>query len=323
MNNELTYYVAPLEGVTGYLFRNAHAALFPGADAYFAPFVTPKAKKGFTGKEKNDIHPENNRNVNLVPQILTNDAEGFITSAHFLAELGYQTVNLNLGCPSGTVFSKGKGSGFLAYQPELDRFLEHICKDSPLPVSVKTRVGVDHEEEWEELLPIFNRYPLESLIIHPRLRSDFYKNHPHMNLFRDAVELSKNPVVYNGDLFTAADVEAFAQAFPTIKTVMLGRGVVANPALIRQCQGGAPLNRDELRRFHDQVVEQYRSVLSGERPLLFKMKELWFYMIGMFENAEKPYKALRKAQRWSNYQSAVSALFSQCPLSPEGHYRAD
>jgi tRNA-dihydrouridine synthase len=321
MNLNLTYYVAPLEGVTTYIYRNAHREFFPDVETYFSPFVIPKDKNPLAGREERDILPANNTTLHLVPQILTNNADGFLRATAGLAELGYSSVNLNLGCPSGTVFSKGRGSGFLAHQPELEAFLEEVFARSVLPVSVKTRIGVDHEEEWEELMPIFNRYPMKELIIHPRLRSDFYKNTPHMDVFRDAVAESKNPIVYNGDLFTVADEEKFAAQFPQIKTVMLGRGLVANPSLIGQCQGKPMMSKETLWKFHQRLIEDYGQILSGDRPLLFKMKELWSYMLCMFQGAEKCAKILRKSQRLSDYQSAVENLFAQCPLSQDGCYR--
>lgn len=306
----MKYLFAPLEGITGHLFRSAHARQFPGVDAYYAPFVTPRSKKSLTTRESSDFHPDNNKGLTLIPQILTNSTEGFLETAQAMADLGYEMVNLNLGCPSGTVFSKGRGSGFLAFQPELDRFLEEVCAKSPLKLSVKTRVGIDYEEEWEELLPLFNRHPIEELIVHPRLRSDFYKGKPRMNLFRDAVRQSVHPVVYNGDLFTVGDIAAFSAEFPEIQTLMLGRGLITNPALVRECRGGAALTKEELKRFHDTIYQQYRDTMPGGRAHLFKMKELWTYWGTLFPTGEKQLKQIRKAQHLGEYESAVASLFS-------------
>lgn len=304
----MNFYFAPLEGITNATFRTIHARMFPGMTAYFSPFVTPRSKRSLTARDSNDIHPANNKGLTLVPQILTNSAEGFLETAEAIAELGYPVVNLNLGCPSGTVVSKGRGSGFLAYQPELEKFLEDICAKCPIPVSVKTRIGVDYEEEWEELLPIFNRFPLHQLIIHPRLRREFYKGTPHMDVFRDALRQSVNPVVYNGDLFTPEDVARFSVDFPEVQTVMLGRGLITDPALVRQCQGGPALTNDELRRFHDDILSAYLSILPGERAVLFKIKELWNYWGLRFPDAAKPLKQIKKSQRLSDYRNAVDAI---------------
>lgn len=309
----MNYYFAPMEGITGHLYRSLHAKMFPGMTAYYAPFVTPRSKKSLTTRDSNDVHPENNVGLTLVPQILTNSTEGFLETAEAFQELGYTEVNLNLGCPSGTVVSKGRGSGFLAFQPELERFLEEIYAKCPISISVKTRIGMDYEEEWQELMPIFNRFPIEKLIIHPRLRSDYYKNHPHMDVFRDALRQSVNPVIYNGDLYTPADVKRFSEEFPQLDTVMIGRGLIINPALVRQCQGGRPLEKTELKEFHDSILAAYQKVMPGDRAGLFKMKELWNYWGQLFPDAQKPLKQIRKAQRFSDYEAGVAGVF-RCEL---------
>lgn len=311
----LSLYCAPLEGVTGYVFRQLHRERFPGVDKYFAPFITPRSRKSFKTRDRNDLHPDHNTGTVLVPQILTDDAEGFLTAAQAMADLGYREVNLNLGCPSGTVTAKGRGSAFLARQPELERFLEAVCAKSPLPVSVKTRVGMDYEEEWEELLPIFNRYPLSELIIHPRLRRDFYQGAVRMHLFRDAVRQSVNPVVYNGDLRTPSDITALTNEFPELSAVMIGRGLVTDLSLSRQLRGGAAMTAEELKHFHDDLMNGYRSYLSGDRALLFKMKEMWSFWLSLFPNAERGAKHLRKSKNLSDYSAAVQEIFASGMVS--------
>jgi tRNA-dihydrouridine synthase len=284
--------------------------MFPGVEEYFAPFLTPRSKKSLKSRERNDVHPEHNKGIRLVPQILTDDAEGFLSAAEVLADLGYEEVNLNLGCPSGTVVSKGRGAGFLARQPELERFLGEIYEKAPVRVSIKTRVGVDYEEEWEELLTLYNRFPIPRLIVHPRLRRDYYKGAVRMELFRRAVEESRNRLVYNGDLFTTGQIEGFEGEFPQIEAVMLGRGLVRNPALVRELRGGGRLEKEELRAFHDVLMEEYRGYLSGERPLLFKMKEMWSYWLELFPQAGKSAKLLRKCRTLSDYSAAVAGIFA-------------
>ena len=309
---------APLEGVTGFVFRQLHHRMFPGVERYYAPFLSPRSRKALTSRERNDVHPDHNRGLALIPQVLTDDPALFLTAAEAMAELGYEEVNLNLGCPSGTVVAKGRGSGFLARQPELERFLETVCARSPLPVSVKTRVGLDYEEEWEELLPLFNRFPLRALIVHPRLRRDYYKGPVRLHLFRQAVEESRNPLIYNGDLFTVEDIHAFLAAFPGQNQLMLGRGLVTNPALVRQLNGGAPLQKEELRAFHDALLEDYARHLSGQKPLLFKMKEMWGYWLPLFQEAGKSAKLLRKCQTLSDYRAAVAGIFAGPLELPRG-----
>lgn len=307
----MKFYFAPMEGVTGYIYRNAHAAFFNNVDKYFTPFLAPNQHGTFSSKELNDILPEHNQGVVVVPQILTNHAGDFIRTAKQLKELGYDEINLNLGCPSGTVVSKGKGSGFLAQREALESFLDEIFDEAVTKISVKTRIGKEDPEEFYELMKIYNKYPMEELIIHPRIQKDYYKNKPNLQVFKEGLTLSKNPVCYNGDLFTAGDYKVFSEAFKEVDTIMLGRGLIANPGLISDMTSNQLLDKEVLKAFHDKIYEDYQGILSGERNVLFKMKETWFYMIHMFSHYEKYAKKIRKSQRLSDYEQAVSSLFSE------------
>lgn len=330
----MKYYFAPMEGITGYLYRRAHHRFFGGADRYFTPFIATTQNHRLSSREKNDICPEHNQGMPLVPQILTNKAEDFIWVAREIAGYGYREVNLNLGCPSGTVVAKKKGSGFLFYTGELDRFLEQVVRElepDGVSVSVKTRIGLNSPDEFEELMQVYNRYPLKELIIHPRVRSDFYENKPNLTVFMEGAKQSRNPVCYNGDIFTQEAFTAFREQFPhdqfpMIGSVMLGRGAVANPALFKQLNAGenAAPSRDKpektaLKAFHDEIFNGYRETMSGDRNTLFKMKELWFYMGGLFEgkeagSKEKRLKKIKKSQKFPEYLAAVEELFAECYL---------
>ena len=229
----MKFYFAPMEGLTGYVYRNAHHAFFPkGIDKYFSPFIVTNQSASFKTREMNDILPENNRGIVLIPQLLTNNADDFIRTAKRIKQLGYNQINLNLGCPSRTVVSKGKGSGFLAKRAELDVFLDKIFNQQVIRISIKTRIGKDRPEEFNELMAIYNKYPMEELIIHPRVQLDFYKNKPNMEAFTAAFNQSKNPVCYNGDLFSAEDCKKFSAGYPGVETTMLGRGLLMNPGLV-------------------------------------------------------------------------------------------
>lgn len=223
----MKYYLAPMEGITGYIYRNSYNKYFNNIDKFFTPFITPNTSKSFKTKELRDLLPENNEGLNVVPQILTNDSEGFISTAKKLKDLGYNEINLNLGCPSGTVVSKYRGSGFLAKREELDKFLDEIFKMDDMKISIKTRIGKDKPEEFYELINIYNKYPLEELIIHPRTREDFYGNKPNLEIFKDALSLSKSSVCYNGDIFTVKDYNNFIDCFPSVEKIMIGRGILA------------------------------------------------------------------------------------------------
>ena len=307
----MRFYLAPMEGLTGYIYRNAHQTYFNHIDKYFAPFIIANQSDRFKTREINDILPENNRGLLLVPQLLTNNARDFIHTAEKIRQLGYEEVNLNLGCPSGTVVAKNKGAGFLAQKEALDAFLEEIFAHANTRISIKTRIGKDQPEEFQELMQIFNKYPMEELIIHPRIQKDFYKNKPNMQVFREALQTSRNPVCYNGDLFTLQDYQRFVSDFPEVDTLMLGRGVLTNPALICRIKEGIRLEKVLLRDFHDQIYEEYQKVLFGDRNILFKMKPLWTYMISVFSNPSKYAKRLKKAEKLRDYEAAVDSLFAE------------
>lgn len=325
----MDYLFAPMEGITGYVFRNAHHRHFHGIKAYYTPFISPNQTRKLTPRELNDVRPEHNEGLPVIPQILTNKADDFLWAAGRLKELGYTEVNLNLGCPSGTVVAKKRGSGFLEYPMELDEFLYQVCdglSKMGMELSVKTRVGKEKPEEFEELLSIYNRYPLKNLIVHPRVQVDYYKNHPHMEAFDLAVRDSKNPVFYNGDLFSAAEILQFERDYPGISTVMLGRGLLTNPALAetevsqitQENTAAAPhLTAERIRAFHEEVLEGYRQAIPGDKNVLFKMKELWTYLGEAFEDSAKPMKKIRKAQRMEEYRAAVESLLMEKQIRRE------
>lgn len=303
-------YLAPLEGITNYVYRRALFACFDGFDKYFIPFIRAKQNLNLSGREKKDLLPENNEGMYAVPQILTRKADDFIRTAELLGEYGYKEVNLNLGCPSKTVVTKGCGAGFLERPEELERFLDTVFEKCDIRISVKTRLGMENASEFSELMKIYNKFPMEELIIHPRVQKDFYKNTPNLEVFAEGLAESKNTVCYNGDIFSAEDHHRICERFSDLNAVMTGRGTLADPALAREIRGGARLTRDEFRKFHDLVYHSYRAEVSGDRNVLFKMKELWFYMAPLFTNNKKYIKKIKKSEKCTVYESAVAELFS-------------
>lgn len=304
----MKFYMAPMEGITGYVYRNAYNKHYNNIDKYFTPFIT---NKKLSNKELNDILPEHNKNMKVVPQILTNKAEDFLAIAEELRSYAYEEVNLNLGCPSGTVVSKYKGSGFLKLPNELDSFLEEIFSRCSLKISIKTRIGYEDREEWNKLLSIYNKYPVEELIIHPRLRSDFYNNTPDMEAFSYAAQNSNSTLCYNGDIYTSSRFEDIANAYPDLDRIMLGRGILRNPELISCINKNAEYDIDKFKEFHSDILEGYKEIMSGERNTLFKMKELWHYMGTNFTNPDKYMKKIKKANRLTDYETAVNSLLKE------------
>ena len=310
----MKYYLAPLEGITGYIFRNTLREIFGDVDKCFTPFIAPNENRPMNTRERTDVQPEHNEGIFLVPQILTNRADHFLTTAREIAEMGYEEINLNLGCPSGTVVAKKRGAGFLSEPEKLEAFLEEIYDKCPVKISIKTRLGIYEPEEFYEILEIYEKFPVSELIIHPRVQKDFYKNKPRMEVFRQAAGRSRLPVCYNGDLFSIPDIEEFRKDFPDIDCVMIGRGALKNPAIFRMLRGKDIPDVEELRHFHDLLVERYYERMADDRNVLFKMKELWSYLIYSFEDAEKFGKKIRKAQKMADYKEAVRRLFEECPV---------
>ena len=315
----MNFYFAPMEGITGHIYRRAFHACFPAPDRYFTPFISPDGNKILRNKEKRDVLPENNAGLCVVPQIITNRADYFLMAAEYLkSEYGYTEVNLNLGCPSGTVVTKGKGSGFLSRLEDLERFFDEVFEKCTLEVSVKTRVGRNDDKDWEQILELFRKYPIKELTVHPRIQKDFYKGQVRMENFAYAYENWDGALCYNGDIFTKESYEKLIGRFPRIESVMLGRGLLSDPYLIGRLRNEElpeeTVRRETIRRFHERLMEEYGAVLSCDRDLLYKMKELWFYLLDSFSDSEKVRKQIRKCEKLSEYKVILSRLFEENSL---------
>lgn len=310
----MKYYLAPMEGLTTYNFRRAYHKYYGGVEKYFTPFL---AVRSLSTRERADILPEHNEGMKVVPQILANRADVFLSIAGEAAAYGYKTVNLNLGCPSGTVAARGRGAGFLRFPEELERFLDEIFDKCPLGISVKTRIGAEDPEEWEGLLELFGRYPMEELIIHPRLLKEGYGGRVHPEAFEAAAERIKVPLCYNGDLISLETAGSDCGAgygtlgwltarLPAADTVMVGRGILRRPGLLT-----GDFSFVTLRAFHDELLEGYIRMMSGDANVLFKMKDLWTFMGESFDHAERHLKKIKKAKSLWEYRTAVDAVFRE------------
>lgn len=310
----MKHYAAPLEGMTNYLWRRIHADIFGGADRYFTPFVSPNATCKFQTKELDEL--KHNEGLSVIPQILTNSAEHFLWAARQMADMGYAEINFNLGCPSGTVVAKRKGSGLLSYPDDLARMLEEIFADLPagMKLSVKTRVGKESTEEWGRLLELYRQFPLSELIVHPRVQKEFYRGHAHRELMAETLTASPWPVCYNGDMFSPETAAAVEKEYPALDALMMGRGLMADPALLRRIKGGNAATRKELRQYHDRLWEAYRARLGGDLNAIYRMRELWNYLSGSFVDTEQFLKKVRKAKDGRDYLAAVERLFAENEL---------
>ena len=311
-------YLAPLEGITDNTYRNKFFEFYGGCKKAFTPFLSPNSTMKFTTREFREIDPEINDTAITVPQLLTNKAEWFLWAAREIASFGYEEVNLNLGCPSGTVVAKKKGSGLLFYPDLLDEMLDEIFSDlpstaagKPLNVSVKTRLGKMDPDEFYEILDVFNKYPILELTLHPRIQTDFYKEPIRKEYFSYATSHTKIPLVFNGEIKSVDDIVDTENEFPSISAVMLGRGLIANPELAIAYKNGRELSAPDLERlkaFHNELLAAYTELFSGDKPVLHRMKELWVFWRELFPNCEKNVKQIQKSRHLSEYKAAVQGI---------------
>ena len=309
----MKYYFAPMEGLTDSVYRRLHHRHFGGVDRYFMPFLSPTIHRCLTPKEDRELPMANSVSFQAVPQILTKVPEDFLWAAQVCLERGYTEVNLNAGCPSGTVVAKGKGSGILRDLEELDRFLDRIFSSTPLPISVKTRLGLLEPEEFAPILDIYNQYPICELTIHPRTRKQFYNGSVYADWFDYALTHSKNPLCYNGDVCSTFDLDAISQKYPQLQSIMIGRALIGNPGLLcPSCTDAAALER-----FHNELLEEYALVFGSARNAMFRLKENWFYLAQGFVGGEKLFKQLRKSTDLAEFRSVTAQIFHTLPRKTE------
>ena len=305
----MRYYYAPLEGITDATFRSLHHKYFPGVDRYFMPFISPTIHRCLTNREARELPRADSVDFAAVPQLLGKNVEDMLWAMEVCADQGYDEVNINLGCPSGTVVSKGKGSGMLSDLFALDEFLEAIYAKAPLPVSLKTRIGVNDSENWEKILEIYRDYPVKELTVHPRIRKAFYKGDCDMAAFARAVENAPFPVCYNGNINSVADAEKIAAQFPTVESIMIGRGLVADPGMLT---GGT--DRQTLKAFLTELSDTYCTVFGSKRNAIYRMKDNWHYLISLFEGSDKLWKEMRKSTDYDRFMSIANEIIETLPM---------
>ena len=308
----MRYYFAPMEGLTDSIYRKTHHAHFSGVTRYYMPFISPTVHRCLTPREARELPTADSVPFEAVPQLLTKVSEDFLWAASVCRDLGYEEVNLNLGCPSGTVTAKGKGSGMLRSPDQLRQFLDEIYAGAPLPISVKTRLGFDDPAEFPALVEIFNDYPICELTVHPRVRKDFYNGSVNMDAFRYCLDNSKAPVCFNGNLCSVSQIEAFHREFPQVESVMIGRGLIGDPGMLTP--GGTTIAA--LESFMDTLLEAYQIAFGNARNAMFRLKENWHLLENRFEGSEKLMKRLRKTTDLAEYRSITREIFHTLPLKP-------
>ena len=300
-------YFAPMEGITTYTFRNAHFEMFGMCDKYYAPFIVPTENERISRRTLRDIVPDYNK-AEIVPQILCNCPVAFSKFVDKLLPLGYDELNINFGCPASTVVGKKRGSGALTDTEWLDNLLEKIFENPGVKISVKTRVGFKDHNEFSEILNVYNKYPISLLIVHPRVREEFYKGKANTETFKKAYDNSNTKLCYNGDIYSIADYENIVSQFPDLDSVMIGRGAIANPAIFREIRGGERLKTAELIAFSKLLEKRYLELFSSDIYTLQKLKEVWMYALLNFPEEKRIIKAVKKATKLCDLNSAINSL---------------
>lgn len=304
---------SPLQGFTDYKFRNAFHKLFGGIDTFYAPYIKLNGTLDIKKSYQLDLLPENNEEINLIPQIMTNDADEFLFVSKFIQNLGYNELNWNLGCPYPMVTKRGLGSGLICDAPKINEILYKVHQESDIIVSMKMRLGYENPEEILDVFPILDTFPIKNIAIHARIGKQLYKGGVNLDAFEKCLDKTKHKIYYNGDITSVSGFKKMQERFPTINHWMIGRGLIADPFLpqmIKNNNEEYPKNKLELlQEFHQILLEQYQKTLSGDQHLLMKMSSLWEYFSMLFSNPQKTFKKIKKAKSFKNYQQAVAEIF--------------
>ena len=306
--------LAPMRGITTMHYRKAFMHHFQGLDAVMAPFIPTVSAEKINPKLLRDVLPENNSGLPLIPQLIGNNAADFVNMAKALHARGYAEVNWNLGCPHKPIRNKQRGSGLIAHPERVDALLETICAESPCTISVKVRLGVSDPSELMNLIPVLNRYPLSEVIVHPRTAEQMYDGKANLGAFALAFQELTRPVCYNGDINDLKSFQTLDKCFPSLGRFMLGRGLLTNPFLCEMIKSGNPITEnaiERLKKFHDEVVNNYQTVIDGDVPMLGKMKEFWAYPAQHLSNGRTFFKKVKKCHRLSTYQEIVGEFLAE------------
>jgi tRNA-dihydrouridine synthase B len=312
-------YLAPLQGMTDRIYRNLFPVYFKGVDLAIAPFISSSKKIKPENKLLRELSPDQNTGIPTIPQIMSSNPDDFRTIANTLYDIGHCEVNWNLGCPFPMVVKKGRGSGMLCYPDRIESFLEKTIPALKPQLSIKLRIGLTYSDDVLQLIPIFNRFPLSELIIHPRTGKQMYEGEVDLDMFEQCLSLAKHRVVYNGDIDSVEKYKMVAQRFGSVNGWMIGRGLLGNPFLAEEIKFHSKKPYAEkikiMQAFHDNLFAEYSQILYGPAHITNKMKEVWTYMAGFFADSEKIRKRINKTHHPDNYTDIVNKVFSETPIS--------
>lgn len=309
----ITLLSSPLQGFTDFRFRNAFHKHFGGIDTFYSPYIKLNGKLVVKGSYERDILPENNDTLEVIPQIITNDAEEFLFVAKYIQQFGYKELNWNLGCPYPMVAKCGMGSGLISNTSQIEHILKRVHNETDIIVSMKMRMGYENPTEILDVFPILEQYPIKNIAIHARIGKQLYKGGVDLDSFQKCLDTSKQKIYYNGDITSVAKFKELQERFPSIDHWMIGRGLIADPflpSMIKNNTTEYPKNRFEIfEAFHDEIYQQYDTYLQGPTPIRMKMLGFWEYFSESFSNPQKTYKKIKKAGNSKNYEAAVKEIF--------------
>ena len=304
---------SPLQGFTDFRFRNAFHKYFGGIETFYSPYIKLNGKLVIKGSYERDILPENNNTLEVIPQIITNDAEEFLFVTKYVQQLGYKELNWNLGCPYPMVAKCGMGSGLISNTSQIEHILKRVHSETDIIVSMKMRMGYENPTEILDVFPILEQYPIKNIAIHARIGKQLYKGGVDLDSFQKCLDTSKQKIYYNGDITSVEKFRTMQERFPSIDHWMIGRGLIANPflpSMIKNNTTEYPKNKLEIfEAFHDTIYQEYDAYLQGPTPIRMKMLGFWEYFSESFSNPQKTYKKIKKAGNSKNYESAVKEIF--------------
>ena len=300
-----------MQGFTDFVYRKAYSEIFQGIDAFFIPYISVKNNQILKKYEK-EIHPENNPQIRVIPQVLASSADEMLFLSKILEDKGYREINLNLGCPYPMVTNRAKGAGLLPHPDKVQKLLSSFFEKSNLRLSVKMRAGLQSANEIEQIIPVLNQFPLTEVIFHPRIAKQLYDGEILNSAFQFAQQNLKHKLVYNGSIVSVDDFAECRQKFPEIDNFMLGRGILMNPFLpaeIKNMDISTKEKPEKLKEFHQLVFKYYSESMDNEGNVLNKMKQFWIYFSYNFGNQRKTFKAVKKADTRGKYDREIQKIF--------------
>jgi len=309
--------LAPMQALTDVHFMNTYQTAFGGFTEMMAPYIMASGKSHIKVQHVRSYFSNLHDDITLIPQLLSNDAEGFIYLANTLYDLGFNKINWNLGCPSPFIMKKLRGAGLLAYPDKIETLLENIIPHLKPTLSIKLRLGINYTDDIFPIIDILNKFPIAETIVHARTASQHYEGKANKTFFGEIYPLFNMPVIYNGDILTKEDIFEMESVFPNLKGFMIGRGAFINPFITNQINGIELTDAEKVEKYQEFYFElhnYYKTKTQTELGFLGRMKELWFYFSQSFHKGESYLFALKTINEIPLFEQTVKNIFASGKL---------